>query len=515
MILYIILTFLLSIIIGIILGFYIKHKSFESVGKTAQKVLDASKKEADKARKETIMETKKEILQLKEEANNEVKEIKKEGLEIQERLMKREEMQDRRASKLDQRELKLDDKESRLDTKKAELEQERVKVQDIIDEQTLKLVQISGISKEQAQSEIMKIVEDDMANEIATYMNDRLEEAKFEADKKAVNILANAIEKYANEVTNERTVSVIDIPNDEMKGRIIGREGRNIRAIETLTGVDLIIDDTPEAVIISGFDPIRKEIAKRTLTSLVGDGRIHPARIEELVEKNTKEVDKFIREKGEEAIFKTGIGKVHPDLVKHIGRLYFRTSYGQNALSHSIEVAILTGKMAAEIGENETLAKRAGLFHDIGKAMDHEVEGSHVEIGKNLAIRYKERNEVVNAIASHHGDVPPNCIIAELVSAADTLSAARPGARNESVENYIQRLQQLEEISSSVSGVKNAFAIQSGREVRVIVDPKTVEDVQTFKIARKIREQIEEKLNYPGTIKVTVIRETRAQDTAR
>lgn len=361
----------------------------------------------------------------------------------------------------------------------------------------------------------MQKVEDMMKLEVASYIKEKEMEAKLEADKKAKSLLVSSMQKYAGDVAGEQTVTVVTLPNDDMKGRIIGREGRNIRTIEAVTGVDLIIDDTPEAIVLSSFDPLRREIARVTIETLIKDGRIHPTRIEEIYDKVSKDMKEKIIEHGESALFELGITKMDPELVELVGRLYFRTSFGQNALTHSIEVAHLAGILAAEIGENATIAKRAGLLHDIGKAIDHEVEGSHVELGRDLAKKYKENDIVVNAIESHHGDVPATSIIAELVAIADALSASRPGARNDSVENYIKRLQELETIGNDIEGVDKTFAVQAGRELRVIVKPEEVNDLESHKIARDIKNKIEEQLQYPGTIKVTVIREVRATEEAK
>src|SRR3989339_69473 len=495
----------LLIVGALVVGYFIRvwhhEKSIKTSRATAEKIVEDGKKEAEKAKRESVLEAKQEIFALRKEFDNDVRERRQVVLNLE--------------NKVSQREDTLALREEKLEEKRETLEQLNSKAEEVLKQQEEKLMEISGLNVDQARDIIMARVRESLSDEIATYIKDEEEKAKNEVQSRSKQLLALAIQKYASETTTERTVSVVDLPNDEMKGRIIGREGRNIRTIEALTGVDLIIDDTPEAVVLSGFDPVRREIAKRALSTLVSDGRIHPGRIEEVVEKARVEVDMFIREAGEEAVFRTGIGRIHPDLVKLLGRLSFRTSYGQNVLKHSIEAAFLAGKLAVEIGEDEILARRAGLLHDIGKAVDHEVEGGHVEIGVNIVNRYKEPKEVVDAIASHHGDKEPESIIAVLVAAADALSAARPGARSESMENYVKRLEQLEAISNEVQGVEKSYAIQAGREIRVIVKPEQIDDLSTFKVAREIKEQIEQKMTYPGTIKVTVIRETRATDIAK
>jgi len=513
------ISILLALLIGIIVGFIIRvthhEKSLKESRALAKKIVEDGKKEAEKLKRENVLEAKQEIFALKKDFENDMRERRQVVITLENKVTQREEILNNRAINLDRREQSLLVREEKLDERKEQLEQLNSKVEEVLKEQEQKLFEISGLDKLAAQEIIMSRVKNQMADEIAIYIRDEEENAKNQVQSKSKQLLALAIQKYASETTTERTVSVVDLPNDEMKGRIIGREGRNIRTIEALTGVDLIIDDTPEAVVLSGFDPIRREIARRAVSTLVSDGRIHPGRIEEVVEKARVEVDMFIREAGEDAIFQVGIGRIHPDLVKLLGRLSFRTSYGQNVLKHSIETAFLAGKLAAEIGEDEILARRAGLLHDIGKAVDHEVEGGHVEIGVNLVNRYREPKEVVDAIASHHGDKEPESIIAVLVAAADALSAARPGARSESMENYIKRLEQLETISNEIPGVEKSFAIQAGREIRVIVKPDQIDDLSAFKVAREIKEQIEQKMSYPGTIKVTVIRETRATDIAK
>ena len=514
-----IISILVGLIIGGVIGFILRtvlrEKKFDDRKAEAQKIVDDAKLEADKIKKESISEAKQEISEMKKEAEQDVRERKDIIVELENKLNIREDTLDRRSANLDRREEILNDKENRLDTKKTELEQLNIKVEEILKRQELKLQEISGLNREQAREVILSKVREDVSAEIAAYIKEEEEKARLEVKNKAKDILSLAIQKYAGETVSEKTVATVALPADEMKGRIIGREGRNIRTIETMTGADLIIDDTPDAVVISSFDPIRREIARKSLEILVSDGRIHPARIEEVVERCRSEIEMDIREKGEDAVFKAGVGKMHPDLVKLLGRLYYRTSYGQNVLQHSLETSFICGKLAAELGENEILARRAGLLHDIGKAVDHEVEGSHVEIGVELATKYHEAKEVIDAIASHHEDVAPQSVIAVLVAAADALSSARPGARSDSLENYTKRLRDLEEISNSVKGVQSSFAIQAGREIRVMVNPDSIDDLQTYKVAREIKESIEAKLQYPGTIKVTVIRETRAVDVAK
>ena len=409
----------------------------------------------------------------------------------------------------------MDLKDKDLLAKQKEIQEKDAKMENIIKEQIALLEKISGFSKEKARDMVLKKVEEEMSREVAVYLKDREDEAKLEADRKAKELIVSSMQRYSNDVTGEQTVSTVELPNDEMKGRIIGREGRNIRTIEAVTGVDLIIDDTPEVIVLSSFDPLRREIAKVTLETLIKDGRIHPARIEELYDKVCEDYKKIIREKGEEALFELGLSKVDPEVVELIGKLAFRTSYGQDALAHSKEVAHLTGLMAAELGENVSLAKRAGLLHDIGKSIDFEVEGSHVEIGADIAKKHGEDKVVINAIESHHGDKKAEYVISELVAIADTLSAARPGARNDSLENYVKRLEELEHLGNEIEGVEKTFAMQAGRELRVVVKPDKVDDLTSYKIAREIKTKIEDTMQYPGTIKVVVIRETRAEEVAK
>ena len=442
-----ILLLIVGLFVGAIIAFVILSLRKKGEEHKASNIIDKAKKEAEKAKRDALLEAKEEAYKLKLETDKEIKEKKKEIVESEERLIQRESSIDKRDELLQNREKALDEKENGIIQKQKDIQKLEEKQESIIKEEIEKLEKISGFSKKQAKQEIMKQVENQMAEEISNYIKEKEAEAKIEVDKKAKNLLVESMQKYASDVTNEQTVSVVELPNDDMKGRIIGREGRNIRTIEAVTGVDLIIDDTPETIVLSSFDPLRREIAKQTIETLINDGRIHPSRIEEVYDKTCKELNVKIREYGEEAMFELGITKMDPELVTIIGKLNFRTSYGQNALKHSIEVAHLAGIMAAELGENVAIAKRAGLLHDIGKAIDFEVEGSHVEIGADLAKKYKESDIVLNAIESHHGDKQANNIISVLVAIADSLSAARPGARNDSLENYVKRLEQLEEIA--------------------------------------------------------------------
>ena len=510
-----ILLFILGLIVGVISVFIINHIRKNNASKSVADMLDKALKDAEKIKKDYLLEGKEEIRLLKEETEKEIKEKKNEIKASEDRLITRENNMDRRDQSLQSRENLLEEKENNITNKQKELQDEKVKVEEIKKEQTALLEKIAGYSKDEARALVLKKVEEMMNDEIALYIRDRENEAKLEADKKAKALLVSSMQRYAADVAGDQTVTVVSLPNEEMKGRIIGREGRNIRTIEAVTGVDLIIDDTPEAIVISSFDPLRREIARITIESLIKDGRIHPSRIEELYEKVSEDMKTKIREYGENALFELGINKMEPELVETVGKLHFRTSYGQNALRHSIEVAHLAGMLASEIGENEMVAKRAGLLHDIGKAIDHDVEGSHVTIGADIAKKFKENDIVIDAIESHHGDKDAKSVIAVLVAVADALSASRPGARNDSLENYLKRLEDLENIANSINGVEKTFAVQAGREIRVIVKPEDVDDSGSYKIARDIKTRIENELQYPGTIKVTVIRETRAIEEAK
>lgn len=510
-----VLLLIIGLFVGAIVVFIIMAIKKKKEERKAINMVEKAKKEAEKAKRDALLEAKEEAYKIKLENDKEIKEKKRELKENEERLLQRESSIDRRDGLLQNREQMLDEKENGIIKKQKDIQKLEEKAENKVKEQIEKLEKISGFTKKQAKEEIMKQVELSVSSEIATYIKEKEAEAKLEVDKKAKNLLVEAMQKYASDVTNEQTVSVITLPNDDMKGRIIGREGRNIRTIEAVTGVDLIIDDTPEAIVLSSFDPLRREIAKQTIETLIKDGRIHPSRIEEVYDKTCKELNIKIREYGEEAMFELGITKLDPELVTILGKLNFRTSYGQNALLHSKEVAHLSGIMASELGLNASLAKRAGLLHDIGKAIDFEIEGSHVEIGSFLAKKYGEDETIINAIESHHGDKEATSIISIIVSVADALSASRPGARNDSLENYVKRLEQLEEIATGFDGVEKAYAMQAGRELRVIVEPEKVDDVGSYKTARDIKEKIEKEMQYPGTIKVTVIRETRAIEEAK
>jgi ribonuclease Y len=509
------LTLLIGAIIGaviMIIIMIIKNKATEN---KANKLIEDALKEAERKKRDSLLELKEESYRLKQETDKEIKEKKNELKDTEERLIQREGSLDKREEMLQTRSNNLDKKDNDLLAKQKELQLKDDKMDDLLKQEMDQLENIAKFTKEKAHDLIMKRVETDMSHEIAEYIQDEEAKAKLTANDKAKDLIVNSMQRYANDVTSEQTVSTITLPNDEMKGRLIGREGRNIRTIESVTGVDLIIDDTPEAIVISSFDPLRREIAKITIETLIKDGRIHPARIEELYDKVCNDMNNKITEMGNTVINDLGLTKFDPELVHLIGKLNFRTSYGQNALQHSKEVAYLCGIMASELGENVNLAKRAGLLHDIGKAIDYEVEGSHVELGVEIAKKYHEDEVVINAIASHHGDEEQKSIIAVLVQVADTLSASRPGARNDSLENYVKRLEQLEAIGNGFDGVEKTYAMQAGREVRVMVKPDEVDDATSYKIARDMKEKIEKEMQYPGTIKITVIRETRAQEEAK
>ena len=483
--------------------------------KAISEMLEKAKKDADKMKREALLEAKEEEQKRKIENDKLIKEKKAEIKENEDRLIQRENNIDKRDQLLQKRETTLDERENKIFERQKEIQDEQARVDEIKQEQLELLEKISGFDKEKARKLVMNRVEEAMQKEIAEYIKEQENNAKMEADKKAKDLIVTAMQRFAADIANDQTITVVTLPNDEMKGRIIGREGRNIRTLEAITGVDLIIDDTPEAVVLSSFDPLRREIARVTLETLMKDGRIHPTRIEELYDKVCKDMKAKILEYGNDALFELGLTKVDPDLIEIIGRLHFRSSYGQNALAHSIEVANLAGLMAGELGENVTLAKRAGLLHDIGKAIDQEMEGSHDENGVDIAKKYHENPVLINAIASHHGDTEPTSVISVLVAIADALSASRPGARNDTLENYIKRLEQLENIGNDIPGVEKTYAVQAGRELRVIVKPDEIDDITAHKVARDIKEKIEQTMQYPGTIKVTVVRETRAQEEAR
>jgi ribonuclease Y len=474
----------------------------------AREIIDEAVKTADAKKREAMLEAKEESMRAKNEFEKETRERRAELQKYEKRVLNKEEAIDRKSESLEKKEAALSRKESSLD-------KQRAKVDELHAQRLQELERISGLTSEQAKEYLLKTVEDDVKREMAVLVKELEARAKEEASKKAKDYVVTAIQKCAADHVAETTISVVQLPNDEMKGRIIGREGRNIRTIENLTGVDLIIDDTPEAVILSSFDPVRREVARIALEKLIVDGRIHPARIEEMVEKAQNEVEQTMKEEGEAAVLEAGVHGIRPELVRLLGKMRYRTSYGQNALKHSIEVAHLSGLLAGEIGADVRLAKRAGLLHDIGKSVDHEMEGSHISIGVDLCKRYKESAVVINAVASHHGDVEPTSLIACIVQAADTISAARPGARRETLETYTTRLKQLEDIANSFKGVDKTFAIQAGREIRVMVVPDQVSDAEMVLLARDISKQIEGELDYPGQIKVNVIRESRAVEYAK
>lgn len=510
-----ILSYVLAIAVGVLIYFIYAKLNISKANVSAEKIIDDANTKADNLVKEAILDAKTQAYELKLEAEKEIKEQRHEIIELENKLSDREKEIERKDITVQGKEEVLAQRVKQLNEKEAGIDKLEAELKNKIDSKVVELEKVAAMSAREAKEELFKQVEQQISLEMSAYIKEQEEEAKSKAADLSRDIIANAINRYAQEEVTERTVTVVALPSEEMKGRIIGREGRNIKAIEQATGVDLIIDDTPETIVLSSFDPLRREIAKVTIENLIKDGRIHPGRIEEIYDKTCKEIKAKIIEKGEEAIFGLGISKIDPELVEIIGKLHFRTSYGQNALQHSIEVANLAGLLAAEVGENVSLAKRAGLLHDIGKAIDFEAEGSHVEIGEKIAKKYDEDEVVINAIASHHGDTPATSIISSLVAIADTISASRPGARNDSLENYVKRLQQLEEIANSFDGVEKSFAMQAGRDLRVIVKPEEMDELTSIKVARDIKDRIENEMQYPGTIRITVIRETRAVEEAR
>ncbi|MDR1702983.1 MAG: ribonuclease Y [Sporomusaceae bacterium] len=512
MIIEIILTAIIAGLLGVGAGYLTRKNIAEakiaSAEDAALKIMDDAQKSSEAKKKELLLEAKEEIHKIRNEVDRETKERRVELQRLERRLLQKEENLDRKIDSLEK-------KEEIFSRKEAELDKSQEKINELYTKQVAELERLSGLTSEEARTLLLANVEEEIKHESAMLIKEIEQQTKDEADKRAKEIISLAIQRCAADHVAETTVSVVSLPNDEMKGRIIGREGRNIRTLETLTGIDLIIDDTPEAVILSGFDPVRREVARIALEKLIVDGRIHPARIEEMVEKAQKEVEQRIKEAGEQATFETGVHGLHPEIIKLLGRLKYRTSYGQNVLKHSVEVSHLAGLMANELGVDVMSAKRAGLLHDIGKAVDHEVEGPHVTIGANLAKKYRESPEIINAIAAHHGDEEPKTVQAVLVAAADAVSAARPGARRETLESYLKRLTRLEEITESFEGVEKSFAIQAGREIRIMVKPDKIDDLASVRLVRDIVKNIENELEYPGQIKVTVIRETRAVDYAK